>query len=101
MSIGPIEIMQSQEVTQFKHMESQKTLYEQVQITKSFQEQIQHEKSKTTQTAKCDKEYRFDAKEKGDNSYNGSGNKKGKEQKKDKKEESKGSVRSGGFDILI
>jgi hypothetical protein len=102
MSITPIEVIQSQEATQFKHMESQKTLHEQVEISKSFQEQIRKESSKTTLAEKCDhKEYRFDAKEKGQNGYEHSENKKRKEHKKENTKENNKATRSGGFDILI
>jgi len=96
--------MKSQEVSQYKHVQSQKAQHEQVQISKSFQSHIQDEASKPVQTTKSEnKEFRYDAKEKSRNSYSGSGGK-GK-QNKDKKKKDNGSNnntgRPGGIDILI
>ncbi|MBH1942017.1 hypothetical protein I5677_14035 [Mobilitalea sibirica] len=103
MPINPIDIMRSQEASQYKHIESQKVHHEQVQISKSFQNLIHAEQTKTTQAEKSEnKEFRYDAKDKGRNSYSGSKN------KKDKKEENKKEQKdllepkkSGGIDILI
>lgn len=101
MSINPIDMMRSQEATQIKHVENQRMQYAQDQSENSFQNLIQHEQSKTTQAAKSDnKEYRYDAKEKGNNQYKGS---QGKKNRKDQEEKSKSNKqqKSGGFDILI
>lgn len=101
MPIRPIEIMRSQEVSQLKHVESQRSQHEQVQINKNFHNLIQKEQSKPTETTKSDnKEYRYDAKEKGNNSYYGSGKKKQETEEEDKKESNE-PKKSGGFDILI
>jgi len=101
MPIRPIDIMKSQEASQLKHIDSQKNQREQVQISKDFHQLVNHKQFKTTNTSKTDnKEYRYDAKEKGNNSYTGSGSKK-KDQKEENKKESKEPTKSGGFDILI
>lgn len=103
MPIRPIEIMKSQEASQYKHIESQRIQHEQVQVEKSFQSMIKEEATKTTQTAKGENtNYRYDAKEKGRNSYSGSGSRKQKkEEEKGSKEGPKGPTRPGGIDILI
>lgn len=104
MPIRPIEIMKSQEASQLKHVESQRNQHEQVQINKNFQNLIQAENSKTTHTAKSDnKDFRYDAKEKGQNGYSGSPNRDhtGKEKEEEKKNETREPEKSGGIDILI
>lgn len=93
--------MKSQGASQFKQIESQKVQHEQVQISKSFNNMIQQESMKTVQTTKSDnREYRYDAKEKGNNSYSGSGKKKKNNQNDNKKETGKPS-KTGSIDILI
>lgn len=101
MEFKPIDVIRSQEVTQFKHYESQRTQQEQVQISKSFQNLIQQETNKTTQAFKSDNhEYRYDAKEKGNGTYSGSGSKKKKDTKENKANVSKPKT-SGTIDIII
>lgn len=100
MPIRPIDIMKTQEASQYKYYENQRSQHEQIQIAKSFQNHIQQEQSKTTQAAKSENsEYRYDAKEKGQNSYSNSQGRKQKkeEQKKDTEKPNK----TGGIDILI
>lgn len=103
MPIRPIDIMKSQEASQYKHIETQRSHNEQVQISRSFQNMIQSEKTKPNQAAKSEnKEYRYDAKEKGNNSYFNSGNK--SKDKKKEEEAQKQSIKpqkTGGIDILI
>lgn len=104
MPIRPIDVMKSHEVSQYKHIQSQKAQHEQVQIGKTFQNMIEAEASKPVQTTKSEnKDFRYDAKEEGRNSYSGSGGK-GK-QDKDKKNSDSGSDnntgRPGGIDILV
>ena len=105
MPIRPIEIMRSQEVTQLKHLESHKNQQEQVQIGKSFQNMIVAENQRPNETVKSEnKEFRYDAKEKGQNNYNGSKDKKRENTEEDKKDQKKSNTakeRSGGIDILI
>lgn len=100
MPIRPIDIMKSQEVSQFKHAESHRSQHEQVQISKSFQNMITTESSRPTETTKSEnKQFRYDAKEKGQNSYSGSPGK--KQGKQEEKKETKKPEKSGGIDILI
>lgn len=102
MPIRPIEIMKSQEASQLKHIESHRNQHEQVQINKNFQNLIQAENSRTMQTSKSDtKEFRYDAKEKGNNSYYGSPNKENKEKEEEKKNDTREPEKSGGIDILV
>ncbi|MDF2589393.1 MAG: hypothetical protein K0S41_3234 [Anaerocolumna sp.] len=105
MPITPIEIAtmapKSQEVSIYKHHESQKPVNEQIQINHQFNNEIKHNQSQTVKTVKSEnKEYRYDAKEKGNNSFKGSG------QNKKKKENEKGTklinpYQSGSIDIKI
>lgn len=100
MPIRPIEIIRSQEASQLKHMENHKTQQEQVQISRGFQNMISTESSRPTQTTKGEnKEFRYDAKEKGQNSYsNNPGKKQGKQ---DEEKTTKKPEKTGGIDILI
>lgn len=102
MSVGPIEIVRAQEATQLRHIDSQRLQHSQEQLSRNFQDMVQKEQDKPNQAAKSDNtEYRYDAREKGNNQYSGSsGKKRGKEENKETKE-SKDKPRSGGFDILI
>lgn len=105
MPIRPIDVMKSQEVSQYKHIQSQKSQHEQVQISKNFQNLIQAEASKPLQMTKSEnKEFRYDAKEKGKNSPDGSelsgkGRRDKDKQKKDN--DSNDTDRPGGIDILV
>lgn len=101
MSIKPIDIMKSQEASQYKHIDSQKLQHEQIQIGKSFQNTIRQEMTKTTEASKSDNtEYRYDAKEKGNNRYYGSDGRKKKQQQEENKDQ-KEPKKTGGIDILI
>lgn len=100
MSIGPLDILKTQEATQVKHMEGQRAQHAQEQISRNFQTLVHEEHQKPNQTTKTDNnEYRYDAKEKGNNQfYEQSGKKK---DRKEEKKESKQPPKSGGIDILI
>ncbi len=101
MPVGPIEVIRAQEATQIRHMDTQRAQHAQEQQSKSFQNMIQQEQTKPNQAAKSDNtEYRYDAKEKGNNQNSGSGGKKQKKEDKPSKEPKPGS-KSGGIDILI
>ena len=104
MPIRPVEIIQSQSATQYKHVESQRAVHEQVQNSNNFQNVLQEKKRKTEESAKSDNiEYRFDASKKGNSEYynsSGNGKKKNKDNKDDKDEGNK-PPSSGGIDILI
>jgi hypothetical protein len=81
-------------------MESQRALHAQEQVGKNFQDMISQEHYKPTQAAKSDNtEYRYDAKEKGNNKYFSSGKK--KQNNEQKKKESDKPQKSGNIDILI
>lgn len=93
--------MKSQEASQYKHIDSQKLQHEQIQIGRSFQDSIRQEMTKTTEASKSDNtQYRYDAKEKGNNSYYSSGGKKKKKEQEDNKDQ-KQLKKPGGIDILI
>lgn len=102
MPVGPIEVIRAQEATQIRHMDAQRAQHAQEMINKNFQTTVEHEHNKPVETTKSEnKEYRYDAKEKGNNQYTGSDSKKKeKENKKDTKDP-KGTPKSGGIDILI
>jgi hypothetical protein len=101
MPIRPLDIMKSQEVSQLKHLESHRSQQEQVHIGKNFQNLISAENARPNQTTKSEnKEFLYDAKEKGQNSYSGSKGKK-QEKKEENKKGSKEPGKVGGIDILI
>ncbi|MDF2944980.1 MAG: hypothetical protein K0S01_3838 [Herbinix sp.] len=102
MAIRPIEIITTQEAAQIKHMETQRAQHAQEQLSKNFQTMVKQEHEKTPQTTKAENmEYRYDAKEKGNNPYYGSGNKKKNKEKEEEKKKSNEPSKGGGFDILI
>lgn len=104
MPIRPIDIVKTPEAAQYKQIQNQRPQHEQVQISKNFQNMIQSEANKTQQTAKSDyKEFRYDAKEEGKNSYKGNGGRDKREKDEHNKENSSNNNkgRPGGIDILI
>lgn len=105
MPITRIEIAamapKTQEVTPYKQQEAQKPLNEQILIGQQLNNQIKKESQQTVRTIKGEnKEYRYDAKEKGNNSYSGKKNNKSKK-KKDNETAPKDNIRSGSIDIKI
>ncbi|QHQ62101.1 hypothetical protein Ana3638_15995 [Anaerocolumna sedimenticola] len=104
MPITPIEIAamapKSQEASLYKHQESQKPLNEQIVIGQQFNNHIKQNNQQTVGTIKSEnKEYRYDAKEKGNNSYSGS--KQNKKKNNNKGAAPKDNFRSGSIDIKI
>lgn len=103
MSIKPIDIVKTHEVSQYQHIQNQKVHHEQVQISRDFQNQIQYQASRPVETTKSENnEFRYDAKEEGRNKYRGP--KGGKKQKQDNSKDKgtgKDMGRPGGIDILI
>ncbi len=100
MPIRPIDVMKSQEASLMKTYEINKVQQGQEQAGRNFQNMIQAENKKPVAAQKGDnKEYRYDAKEKGNNNSYGSGSK--KQGKRDEKKETKEPGRPGGIDILI
>lgn len=105
MPIKPIDIItmppKSQEVSVFKQHEVQKPMNEQMHLNNQFNNEIRHNGQQTTKTIKSEnREYRYDAKEKGNNSYNGSGNH-GQKNKKEEETASKDHFHTGSIDIKI
>jgi hypothetical protein len=103
MPITPIEVVtmapKSQEASVFKHQEVQKTFNDQAIFNSEFKQEIQHNNNQTVKTSKGEnKEYRYDAKEKGNNSYMG---KKQKKKQKENESDKKGNIQSGSIDIRI
>lgn len=99
----PLDVMRSQEASQLKHMEVQKNQHLQGQAHKGFQTMVENQQRKPVETTKSDNpEYRYDAKEKGNNQYY-SNNKKSKDKEEKKKEtkNSKSDQVGSSFDILI
>lgn len=99
----PLDIVRSQEASQIKLMEVQRSHQIQGQVEKGFQNQVENQQKRPVETKKSDNpEYRYDAKEKGNNQYY-SNNKKRKDKEDEKKEtkNSKSDKIGNGFDMLI
>ncbi len=102
MPIRPIDVVKSQEVSQIRHGENQRMASAQAQSSKNLQDEIQKESTRTSETSKSDDaEYRYDAKEKGNNPYYGRQKKKKDKNNKKTKDQSSGPEKTGGIDILI
>lgn len=105
MPIKPIDIVtmppKSQEVSAYKHHEVQKPLNEQMHLNNQQNNEIRHNGQQTTKTVKSEnREYRYDAKEKGNNSFTGSGFQ-GQKKKKEEETTSKDHFHKGSIDIKI
>lgn len=105
MAISPVEMIslapKSQEASFQKHTEVQKPTVEQQVLTAKMHTEIRHNSTQAVPTKKSDNpEYRYDAKEKGNNSYEGQGKKQKKKNSDHKEEETKASV-PGRIDIRI
>ena len=101
MSVKPVEIMKTQEVAQYKHMELQRAQHAQEQLSKNFHTMVDDQHNKPQETNKSESlELRYDAKEKGNNQYYSS-NEKRKDKKEEEKNEAKDPNKSGGFDMLV
>jgi hypothetical protein len=102
MPVGPIEVIRAQEATQIRHMDAQRAQHAQEQISKNFHNLVEHEQKKPVETTKAENdEYRYDAREKGNGQYTGSGSKKKQNEDKKESKESKNTPKNGGIDILI
>jgi len=104
MSINPIDIIRTQEAAQIKHMQNQRAQSIEDQFGRNFQHIIEQENHKPTELDKTENnEYRYDAKNKGNNQYQADGG--GKKEKKKEKDKGKpgDTGRPGGskLDILI
>lgn len=103
MSITPIDMVtmapKSQEVSQHKQQEVQKPFQEQLQASSQFKSEIRHNSQQAVKTSKGDNPaYRYDAKEKGNNSYQDS---KQKKKQKEKETESGSRKKTNSIDIRI
>ncbi len=107
MPITPIEMIsiptKSQEASLVKSAENQRSANEQLAFGAKFQEEIKHQSQQTIAATKSDNpEYRYDAKEKGNNSFYGKQNKQKKKEKKEKETTRKNEKEPHrGFDIRI
>ncbi len=107
MPITPIEMIsiptKSQEASFVKSVENQRPVNEQLAFGAKFQEEIKHQSEQTVAATKSDNpEYRYDAKEKGNNSfYEQQKKQKRKEKKENKTSEKNGKEPYRGFDIRI
>lgn len=105
MPINPIDMLsmapKTQEVTQYKHAENQKTFNQQVEICAQFANEIKHNSKQTVKTTNNeDTEYRYDAKDKGNNSNSNQSQKKKKENEKDSTNKNY-RIKTSNFDIKI
>lgn len=77
-------IPRTNEVSNVKHVEMQRPTDEQAQMNSTFQQQIKHEQRKTVESQKGEnKEFRYDAKEKGNGQTFSDKNKKGKKKQEE------------------
>lgn len=104
MAIGPIEmtgmVTRSQDISLFKQNEDNKPMIDQSNIQVSVQKKAHDQNQQVNQADNAEyHEYRYDAKEKGNGSYQDNRNK----NKKDKKEEDGKVVikQTVGFDMRI
>lgn len=104
MAITPVEMIsmapKSQEASFMKHNEVQKPTVEQQQIAAKMNSEIRHNSNQAVPTNKSlNPEFRYDAKEKGNNSYDGKGK---KQKKKDSEKEKQQNAPSfGRIDIRL
>lgn len=106
MPITPIEVAamvpKSQDASYQKQQQTQKPINEQIQIHQHINSEIKHNNQQAVRLQKGDNtEYRYDAKEKGNNSYSGSKQKKDKKDKNEKNQKLKQSQMPGSIDIRI
>ena len=104
MAIPPIEVLsmapKSQEVTPYKVAHHQKPMHDQTHIGAQLQQEVRHNNQQTVRMTKSEnREYRYDAKEKGNNSYKKNEQKKSKQDKNQKKKDQE--IKLSNFDIRI
>lgn len=103
MAIGPIEltgmVTRSQDISLFKQNEDNKPIIDQSNIQVNVQKKTEEQTKQVRNADNADHhEYRYDAKEKGNGSYQDNR----KKDKKEKKEDGKVTVkRTSGFDMRI
>lgn len=106
MSIRPIDIIsmpnRSQGAAQVHHEAIQRSQQAHSQLNNIFSKDVIHNSKQTIKTTKSENnEYRYDAKEKGNNSYEGNSKKKKKKDDKANTNTSKNNNGKSGFDIMI
>lgn len=91
------------EVTGYKVNQNQKPVHEQVMLNENQQKTIQHNHQQTVRKSEAENpEYRYDAKEKGNNQYQGQQKKNLKKKKEEKEKNNKyGYIGEGHIDISI
>lgn len=105
MPIRPIDIVtippKTQEATQYKHAENQKSFIDQVNISAQLTSTIKHNSKQTVKTTNNeDYEYQYDAKDKRNNTDSRQNQKRRKENEKDSKNESY-KIKTSNFDVKI
>lgn len=105
MTISRVELQgqvtRAQDFTTIKHNEDNKTMVDQTNIQRQFDQNVDNRLRQVNQGEQTEnREKRFDAKEKGNGTYSGDG---GKRRKKEEKEEDGKVVLKGrgGFDMKI
>lgn len=89
------------EATSYKVNQNQKPVHEQIMMTESMQKSIQHNSQQTVRKANAENtEYRYDAKEKGNNQYSGK-QKNSKKKEENKKNNKYGYIGENHIDISI
>lgn len=101
MPISRIDIItmppKTQEASQYKQNELTKSFSEQAQLQSGFQKDISQNSKQTVRTLKGENtEKRYDAKEKGSQSYDGQNSKKRQDKSKEKTE-----IKTSNFDVKI
>lgn len=92
MPIKPIDILsmapRSQEASQQHVNQNQRAVHAQGSAQNQFASEIKHNREQVTNTSQSEnKEYRYDAKEKGNGNFTGNKNKKNKKKEDNKKKE--------------
>ena len=91
----------TQEATAFKQQEVQKPVQDQANFQTQMNIQTRQQMTQTTKTSETYKQKKFDAKEKGNGSYSGSGQGKKKQTEEGTLQEQKKNLSSSTFDITI
>ncbi len=104
MAISPIlfngSVTRMQDVTQIKQNEDMKGMVDQTNFQNTFHKQIDHKLNQVHQSDNAEnRQKKFDAKDKGDNEYNGDG---GKRRQQNKQADGKVIAKTlGGFDMKV
>lgn len=103
MAITPIEIAtmipKSQEASLLKHNEQMRGQNQQLDLSSKFNQNIKQNSMQTVKASESEyMEYRYDAKDKGNNKYEQD---KQKRKKKEEEKKQENTVRNGHFDIRI